>query len=119
MIRLDTGEAGFAAAFDELVDARRESDADVARDVQVILRAVRDDGEAAVAAFTKQFDGHDLAETGWRIEPADCRAAYAQLRERGVEFTQEPIERFGSVDAGFRDPAGNGWKMIQAAGGAK
>ena len=50
---------------------------------------------------------------------ADCRAAYAQLRERGVEFTQEPIERFGSVDAGFRDPAGNGWKMIQAAGGAK
>lgn len=50
---------------------------------------------------------------------ADCRAAYAQLRERGVEFTQEPIDRFGSVDAGFRDPAGNGWKMIQAAGGAQ
>ncbi|SFP99798.1 VOC family protein [Ralstonia sp. NFACC01] len=50
---------------------------------------------------------------------ADCRKAYAQLRERGVEFTQEPVERFGSVDAGFRDPAGNGWKMIQAAGGAK
>lgn len=50
---------------------------------------------------------------------ADCRATYAQLCERGVEFTQEPIERFGSVDAGFRDPAGNGWKMIQAAGGAQ
>ncbi len=31
----------------------------------------------------------------------------------------EPIDRFGSVDAGFRDPAGNGWKMIQAAGGAQ
>ena len=51
MIRLDTQDAGFAAAFGELVDARRESDADVARDVQVILRAVRDDGEAAVAAL--------------------------------------------------------------------
>ena len=79
MIRLNTQDAGFAAAFDELVDARRESDADVARDVQVILRAVRDDGEAAVAAFTRQFDGHDLTETGWRIEPADCRAAYEAL----------------------------------------
>ena len=44
----------------------------------------------------------------------DCRATYARLRERGVEFTQEPIERYGNVDAGFRDPAGNGWKMIQA-----
>jgi catechol 2,3-dioxygenase-like lactoylglutathione lyase family enzyme len=44
----------------------------------------------------------------------DCRASYARMRERGVEFNQEPVERFGSVDAGFRDPSGNGWKMIQA-----
>ena len=44
----------------------------------------------------------------------DCRAAYGRLRERGVEFTQEPIDRYGSVDASFRDPSGNGWKMIEA-----
>jgi catechol 2,3-dioxygenase-like lactoylglutathione lyase family enzyme len=44
----------------------------------------------------------------------DCRAAYEQLRARGVEFTQEPMDRYGTVDAGFRDPSGNGWKMIQA-----
>jgi catechol 2,3-dioxygenase-like lactoylglutathione lyase family enzyme len=44
----------------------------------------------------------------------DCRAAYNEYRARGVEFTQEPIERYGSVDASFRDPSGNGWKMIQA-----
>jgi catechol 2,3-dioxygenase-like lactoylglutathione lyase family enzyme len=44
----------------------------------------------------------------------DCRAAAENMRERGVEFTQEPVERFGTVDAGFRDPSGNGWKMIQA-----
>jgi catechol 2,3-dioxygenase-like lactoylglutathione lyase family enzyme len=44
----------------------------------------------------------------------DCRAAYEAMKARGVEFTQEPVERYGSVDAGFRDPSGNGWKMIQA-----
>ncbi|MFO0650098.1 MAG: VOC family protein [Polyangiales bacterium] len=44
----------------------------------------------------------------------DCRAAYEQMRARGVEFTQAPEERYGSVDAGFRDPSGNGWKMIQS-----
>jgi catechol 2,3-dioxygenase-like lactoylglutathione lyase family enzyme len=44
----------------------------------------------------------------------DCRATYDQMRKRGIEFMQEPIERFGTVDAGFRDPSGNGWKMIQA-----
>src|SRR5689334_3153115 len=44
----------------------------------------------------------------------DCRAAYERMRARGVEFAQEPVERYGSVDASFRDPSGNGWKMIQA-----
>lgn len=46
----------------------------------------------------------------------DCRATFSQLQARGVEFTQEPVDRYGSVDAGFRDPSGNGWKMIQARG---
>ncbi|WP_341632544.1 VOC family protein [Sphingomonas agri] len=43
-----------------------------------------------------------------------CEAAYEEMRERGVEFTQEPVERYGSVDASFRDPSGNGWKLIEA-----
>lgn len=44
----------------------------------------------------------------------DCRATYEHLLARGVEFTQEPVSRYGNVDAGFRDPSGNGWKMIEA-----
>ena len=44
----------------------------------------------------------------------DCRAAYDNLRAKGVEFIQEPIARFGGVDANFRDPSGNAWKMIEA-----
>ena len=44
----------------------------------------------------------------------DCRTTCDRLRAKGVEFTQEPIERYGTVDAGFRDPSGNGWKMIEA-----
>ena len=43
----------------------------------------------------------------------NCRTAYERFRSAGVEFTQEPMERFGSVDASFRDPSGNGWKMIE------
>jgi catechol 2,3-dioxygenase-like lactoylglutathione lyase family enzyme len=44
----------------------------------------------------------------------DCRATYERLNALGVEFTQEPVERYGAVDAGFRDPSGNGWKVIEA-----
>lgn len=53
------------------------------------------------------------------LHVSDCREHYETLKARGVEFTQAPVERYGSVDAGFRDPAGNGWKMIQAAPNAK
>ena len=42
----------------------------------------------------------------------DCRAQYERMRANGVEFTQEPVDRYGAVDASFRDPSGNGWKMI-------
>jgi catechol 2,3-dioxygenase-like lactoylglutathione lyase family enzyme len=44
----------------------------------------------------------------------DCRAAHKQMSARGVEFTQAPEERYGNVDANFRDPSGNGWKMIES-----
>jgi catechol 2,3-dioxygenase-like lactoylglutathione lyase family enzyme len=51
------------------------------------------------------------------LEVDDCRAAYDRMLANGVEFTQEPVERFGSVDASFRDPSGNGWKMMQSRAG--
>ena len=47
------------------------------------------------------------------LQVKDCRAAYEALSAKGVEFIQEPISRYGQVDAGFRDPSGNGWKMIE------
>jgi len=50
------------------------------------------------------------------LHVADVRAAYAQMKARGVEFTQEPVARFGSVDASFRDPSGNGWKLVEPRG---
>ena len=43
----------------------------------------------------------------------DCRATYEELKERGVEFTQEPTEMPYGVDAGLRDPSGNHFRMVQ------
>lgn len=47
------------------------------------------------------------------LQVKDCRATYEALSAKGVEFIQEPISRYGQIDAGFRDPSGNGWKMIE------
>jgi catechol 2,3-dioxygenase-like lactoylglutathione lyase family enzyme len=43
----------------------------------------------------------------------DCRATYEELKGKGVEFTQEPVEQPYGVDAGFRDSSGNHLRMAQ------
>ncbi len=127
MIRLDAAAPGFAREFTALVDARREADSDVARDVAAILRAVRDDGDAAVRAFTERFDRHDLDAGGWRIERGDCDAALAGLdpelraalelaHDRIVAYhvKQRPVDSDTVDDAGVR--LGARWRGVAAAG---
>lgn len=53
------------------------------------------------------------AMPGFVLHVDDCRKEFARMKAAGVESTQDPVERFGSIDAGFRDPSGNGWKVIQ------
>ncbi len=44
----------------------------------------------------------------------ECKAAYEELKKRGVEFQQEPTEQPYGIDAGFRDPSGNQARMVQS-----
>jgi catechol 2,3-dioxygenase-like lactoylglutathione lyase family enzyme len=53
------------------------------------------------------------AEGGLFFAADDVRATYKELKDRGVEFTQEPTEQPYGVDAGFRDQSGNHFRMIQ------
>ncbi|GAA3164708.1 MULTISPECIES: VOC family protein [Streptomyces] len=54
---------------------------------------------------------------GWLILATDdCRRTYETLRERGVEFTQEPTERPYGIDCGLRDPFGNNLRFTQPKG---
>lgn len=50
---------------------------------------------------------------GGIIETDDCRRDVEALRARGVEFTEEPEDRFYGIDAGFRDPSGIPWRLTQ------
>jgi catechol 2,3-dioxygenase-like lactoylglutathione lyase family enzyme len=56
------------------------------------------------------------ATGGWiGFTTNDCRKTYDELVEKGVEFTQEPIERFYGTDCGLRDPFGNAIRIVQPA----
>jgi len=43
----------------------------------------------------------------------DCRKTYQELRNRGVEFTEEPTERPYGIDCALRDPFGNHVRISQ------
>jgi catechol 2,3-dioxygenase-like lactoylglutathione lyase family enzyme len=53
------------------------------------------------------------AITGGILATDDCRGDHQALAARGVEFQEEPMERDYGIDAAFRDPSGNLWRMTQ------
>ena len=126
-LRLSTSDADFAAAFTTLVDARREADEDVSRDVAAILKAVRAGGDAALADYTQRFDRHDLDVSGWAVTPAETRAALdtlatdlrdalelAAARITAYHEKQKPQDSDGVDSAGVR--LGARWSAVDAAG---
>jgi catechol 2,3-dioxygenase-like lactoylglutathione lyase family enzyme len=58
-----------------------------------------------------------LMAKGWLgsvfLQTDDCRAAYEELKARGVEFTEAPEERPYGIDSGFRDPSGNSIRLTE------
>jgi catechol 2,3-dioxygenase-like lactoylglutathione lyase family enzyme len=83
-------------------------------DIAVVLMAIPGapvmDAETAKEVRTlmaKGFAGTIFLETD------DCRAAYDELRGRGVEFAEAPEERPYGVDAAFRDPSGNNIRLVE------
>jgi len=53
------------------------------------------------------------AATAIFLTSDDVYADYEQLKARGVEFTEAPEERPYGIDAGFRDPSGNHFRLTQ------
>ncbi len=43
----------------------------------------------------------------------DCHKSYEDLVSRGVEFQETPEERPYGIDAGFRDPSGNNFRLTE------
>jgi histidinol dehydrogenase len=126
-VRLDATDAGFEAAFTTLVNARREANSDVSRDVTAIIATVRDQGDVALKDYTQRFDGHDLETTGWEVSKAERRAALDQLEpelRHAIELAaaritdyhaaQKPADREHIDAVGVR--LGARWSAVDAAG---
>lgn len=47
------------------------------------------------------------------FETNDCRATYAELKAKGVEFMSEPKEQFYGTEALFKDNSGNWFSLSE------
>jgi histidinol dehydrogenase len=126
-LRLDARHPDFAGAFDALVNARREADEDVSAVVRGIIARVKAEGDAAVAAYTKRFDRHDLDQSGWAIGKEERAAALAGLTpdlRNALELAAERIRTYHAAqrpgDSETTDTAGvrmgARWRAVEAAG---
>jgi predicted enzyme related to lactoylglutathione lyase len=83
-------------------------------DVSIVLMAIP--GEpvftAETAAEIRNLMAKGVAGTVF-LTTDDCRAAYEDLKSRGVEFVDTPEERPYGIDASFRDPSGNHLRLTQ------
>lgn len=126
-IRLDHTAAGFEAAFERFLNARRQAAQDVVPAVAEILRQVRERGDAALHELTLKFDGFDLAARGMAVsagELAEARAAcradqldaleLAAARIRAFHERQMPEDLDYTDQVGMR--LGYRWKPISSVG---
>ena len=86
------------------------------QDVEVVLMQVPGppivDGETSAEISALVAKG--FAQTLF-LTTDDCRRSFAELSGRGVEFTEEPTDTPYGVDASFRDPSGNSFRLTQRA----
>jgi predicted enzyme related to lactoylglutathione lyase len=68
--------------------------------------------EAETVAKIRELMGKGVAGTVF-LTTEDCQASYEELKARGVEFSEAPEDRPYGIDAGFRDPSGNAFRLTQ------
>jgi hypothetical protein len=87
-------------------------------DVQLVLMTPGPPAyDDATAAQIRELVAKGAAGGGVIFETDDCRGTYESLRAAGVEFTQEPTDRFYGTDCALRDPSGNPIRFTQPPDG--
>jgi predicted enzyme related to lactoylglutathione lyase len=83
-------------------------------DMSVVLMAIPGPPvfEPETTAQVRELTAKGAAGTIF-LTTEDCRAAYEELKGRGVEFVDTPEERPYGIDASFRDPSGNHIRLTQ------
>ncbi len=111
--RLDTRTAGVDGVVRALDRAAAAVDPAIHQQVDEILAAVREKGDAAVVDFTERFDRVRLEPGDLRLGAADVEAAERQVGPATVAALSYAA---GRIEAFHREAMPRSWSMTDAAG---
>ena len=127
MRKLSTSSAHFAIELSTLLSAREENSSNVASDVAAIIAKVKTQGDAALIAYTSQFDRHTLTTESMRVSSQEIANALslcspelmkslkiAAARIRSYSEKQMPADLEYIDDTGTT--LGHRWSAIDAVG---
>src|ERR1700732_1502333 len=126
-VRLEITSGDFAQRFRALLDAKRETSADVEAAVRAIVSDVAARGDAALKEYTQKFDRLDLDRAGFQVTAEEIAAALRACEPAALsalELARGRIEAFHRrqlpQDDRFTDALGvelgSRWTAIDAVG---
>ena len=69
--------------------------------------------DEATAAQVRELVTKGATGFSLGLRTDDLQKTYEELKAKGVEFTDEPTDRFYGIDCGLRDPFGNHLRLVQ------
>jgi len=125
--RLNLSDADFDAAFERLLNAKREQSPEVNDVVASIIADVRERGDAALIELTQRFDRFDIAGKGLAITAAEIDAACGKVEPETLAALEHAADRIRAFhekqlpnDLDYTDEAGvrlgYRWSAVGGAG---
>ncbi|TQV74432.1 histidinol dehydrogenase [Denitrobaculum tricleocarpae] len=126
-LKLNAADAGFEAAFRELLASKREDSLDVNETVAAILKDVRTRGDAALVDYTERFDRLTLTAETLRVSADEIMAAEAKCVSEDLAALSVAADRIRDYhrrqvpeDLDYTDAdgvrLGHRWTPVSAAG---
>ncbi|MDE3059941.1 MAG: histidinol dehydrogenase [Pseudomonadota bacterium] len=126
-LRLSARQRDFASVFTGFLKMRQEESQDVAATVAEIIRRVREEGDAALLAYTKQFDRFEATPENIRVTPQEianalslCQPELIKSLKVAAKRIREYSQRQMPQDLDYIDEEdvrlGHRWTPIDAVG---
>jgi histidinol dehydrogenase len=95
-LKFSSTDSDYYEKLEVLLNSKRSQNLDVTDVVAQIIKDVRHDGDDALIALTKKFDGIDLVKVGFRVTPNEIKTAKKEVSAEELNALNVAAKRIES-----------------------